>query len=176
MDQRGSSSSFRYRRVLRPDGLWRFFSSRRTRWTTALLATIVLGAAVYLSLTIGRGPHQPYVLRQAALTAACYPPCTAARIEAKLMRFSDLVRSDPSLAGLGGSDSNAFVWVVAEAGQATGYNGGSGWSYSIWLIKDEPGPPHVWGGLMGNGGYVANRPIVTWPSYWDSLPDYAAAR
>jgi hypothetical protein len=87
------------------------------------------------------------------------------------MLFSDLARAEPDLAGLRNGQSDFYVWVVAGSGEETGYTGGSGWSYSIWLIRDEPGPARVSGGVMGR--YIATKPVVIWPSFWDSLPDYA---
>jgi hypothetical protein len=93
-------------------------------------------------------------------------------VEAKLMRFSDLAREEPGFGwGLNGSEANIYVWAVAVAGQPAGSNGGSGSSWNISLVKDEPGTPHEWGGIGGPREPVAR--IVSWPPFWDSLPDYS---
>jgi hypothetical protein len=102
--------------------------------------------------------------------AVCHGCASTAGFQAKLIHFSDLVREEPIAAGM--TDSDSYLWAVAVRGQANGYNGGSGWPWTIWLVKDEPGTPQVWASIGGIGEYVAT-PIVIWPPFWDSLPDYS---
>ncbi|HSO93171.1 MAG TPA: hypothetical protein VLS53_01710 [Candidatus Dormibacteraeota bacterium] len=136
---------------------------RKAIFIGIILAGVVLALAVV--------PHHPYLSREAVLRAACPPGC-GPQTKTKLMRLSDLARYEPSIAAGEGQNANTYVWVVASEGQATGFNGGSGWPWTMEIIKDEPGTPHLWIGLgLGGDGYVP-KPIETWPSFWDRLPDY----
>jgi len=124
---------------------------------------IVLIAAI--GLWIGQGSIHPKLTRQQAIQAAMkwgdhqpYP-----RVEAKYMRYSDLVAGlDDNAFSSGGSDY--FVWVVAVSGRyAISPLGRTTWGIAI--VTDEwvsAGSPVFEGGITG-----------VWPPFFDGLPDRA---
>jgi hypothetical protein len=144
-----------------------------TRWKLPSLNTnnsfgVSVGAIVLIAviaLWVGQGAIHPKLTRQQAIEAALkwgdhqpYP-----RVEAKYMRYSDLV------AGLGDSTfrsgaSDYFVWVVAVSGQyAISPLGRTTWGIAI--VTDEwvsTGSPVFEGGITG-----------VWPPFFDGLPDRA---
>jgi hypothetical protein len=138
----------------------------------AALIGVILGGVV---LALAIVPHHPYLSRQAVLRG-CLPASCGPESRAKLMRLSDLARYEPSIAAGEAQEAATYVWVVARPGRATGDNGGSGWPWSMEIFKDEPGTPRLWIGLrMAGEGYVP-KPIETWPSFWDQLPDYSTGQ
>ncbi len=138
------------------------FSGRR------LIAALLFLGAVAAVTVIGSTQllgtqHHPIISRAAAIEAAC-PRCPV-RVDAKLIRLSDLNRAHGSDTGWS-NDLRSYFWAVAIAG-------GQGVPYwRIALIKDQPGPPHEWGGEQGGGEFIPN-PAVTWPPFWNRLPDYS---
>ena len=142
-----------------------------TRWTLSSLSTrhwlrvsagvIVLIAAI--ALWVGQGSIHPKLTRQQAIQAAMkwgdhqpYP-----RVEAKYMRYNDLVAGGEAISS-GGSDY--FVWVVAVSGRyAISPLGRTTWGIAI--VRDEwvsTGSPVFEGGIVG-----------VWPPFFDGLPDRA---
>ena len=132
-------------------------------WLRLSAGVIVLIAVI--ALWVGQGSIHPKLTRQQAIHAAMkygdhqpYP-----RVEAKYMRYSDLV------AGLGdntfrSNGSDYFVWVVAVSGQyAISPLGRTTWGIAI--VTDEwvsTGSPVFEGGITG-----------VWPPFFDGLPDRA---
>ena len=90
------------------------------------------------------GDHQPYP-----------------RVEAKYMRYSDLVAGGEAISS-GGSDY--FVWVVAVSGQY-GISPLGRTTWGLAIVTDEwvsTGSPVFEGGITG-----------VWPPFFDGLPDRA---
>ncbi|TMF29339.1 MAG: hypothetical protein E6I25_06210 [Chloroflexi bacterium] len=127
----------------------------------SLSAGVIVLIAV-IALWVGQGSIHPKLTRQQAIQAAMkwgdhspYP-----RVEAKYMRYSDLVAGGEAISG--GSDY--FVWVVAVSGQyAISPLGCTTWGIAI--VTDEwvsTGSPVFEGGISG-----------VWPPFFDGLPDRA---
>src|SRR5207248_10329586 len=114
------------------------------------------------ALWVGQGEIHPKLTRQQAIHAAMkygdhqpYP-----RVEAKYMRYSDLVAGGEAISG--GSDY--FVWVVAVSGQyAISPLGRTTWGIAIvtaeWVAI---------GSRVREGGITG-----VWPPVFDGLPDSA---
>ena len=130
-------------------------------WLRLSAGVIVLIAAI--ALWVGQGSIHPKLTRQQAIQAAMkwgdHPPYP--RVEAKYMRYSDLVAAGEAIRSNG---SDYFVWVVAVSGRyAISPLGRTTWGIAI--VTDEwvsTGSPVFEGGITG-----------VWPPFFDGLPDRA---
>jgi len=127
------------------------------------VGVIVLIAVI--ALWIGHGAIHPKLTRQQAIQAAMkwgdhqpYP-----RVEAKYMRYSDLVAGGEAISS-GGSDY--FVWVVAVSGQY-GISPLGRTTWGLAIVTDEWVP-------LATGSPVFESGITgVWPPFFDGLPDRA---
>jgi hypothetical protein len=149
--------------MMRRRGLRELLAKPRWPWTGVLVATILL------ALVVNRVPHHPYVSRQAALGTVGVHEGHSPRVAAKLVLFGDLARADPEVGS--GERSDTQVWIIATSG-SSGMAGSSGCCskplatrWNVYLIKDQPGAPHLWAGIVGVTG--------DWPPFFDNLPDLA---
>jgi hypothetical protein len=141
-----------------------------------IAAFCILAVSATVSVLLLRSaPVRPYLSRSDAINVALegYQRPSFSRIEAKLVRFDDLRRANPSL-GLT-QPGSALTWVVAVSGNygvspsfgccsvPAGYHGKNTWGLAV--VPDLAGQAKVY---VVDDSWHGN-----WPPYFESLPDLA---
>jgi hypothetical protein len=143
---------------------YRFKLAELTARHWAGIAVGVVISIAALAIVLGLTTPHPQITRQQAIQSALRYGSEPSyrRVQAKYMRYSDLVNGTSGGFIVGADSRNDFIWVVA----VSGHYGISPLGRTTWglaVMKDEAWSatsPIFDGGIEGD-----------WPPFFDNLPD-----